>query len=360
MGFLKPFGRDIFTVAPRSGDPDQALNTVSKPVLQERLDQGGLLELTAVSGGTARDRALVLDAVLRQARTRNLPVVALSARTQPLSRMPLYNYDPFQAHTQEEAAFLLSCAANLETPGAAQRIAFSLDALLRHWPGHSLTALLEASCEELELEAQRTGPLPFAEREEFRNVFHLLARLRGLQPPGRQGASVASVLLRPGQLVLPHPLLWMMALAEIEYLCPRALVVCVDAPFARLPDRLKPLLDCGHLLLAAEDLPAELSDAEWEYLCGRLYTGVMFAHPAGMAAEKVARLYGMAELPQREYARGETRDWLVPWSRSTTSTETIHMVREYQVRPEIIQNLAPGQAMVSCGGLRRLTRFHSR
>lgn len=359
MGFLKAFEHDCFTVAPpKTGGADSALNTVSGRALQERLARDGYLRMTAVSGGETEDRARVLLSVLRQARSRSLPVVLLTAGEDPL--LPgarLYNYDPFRGHTREEAAFLLSRTADLEKPGSAKDIHFSLNALLRSWAGHSLDELLACSCEEEEQRAQQYGPLPFAERGEFRAVFDLLIQLKGLQPAGQPGMSVREAVKNPGQLVLRHPLLWMMALAEIEAYRPRALILCADAPFARLPGRLKPLLACPHLVLADENLPDQLTEEEWMYLGGRLRTAVMFAHSSGMAAEKVARLYGTADMEQEEYSQGVTKDWLLPWNSSTSSTVSTHRVRQYQVRPELIQELGPGWAVVSCGGARRVCRL---
>lgn len=359
MGFLKAFEHDCFTVAPPQGDPaDQALNTISGRNLQERLQRDGYLRVTAVSGGEKADRDRVLMSVLRQARSRGLPVILLTADAAPiLPGTQLYNYDPFQGHTKEEAAFLLSRMAELKKPGSADTIHFSLNALLRNWPGHSLDALLGSSCEDLEQQAQQCGPLPFAERDEFRTVFNLLVQLKGLRLRGRPGRSATGAQTAPGQLVLRHPLLWMMALAEIEQYCPQALIVCADAPFARLPDRLKPLVDCGRVVLSDENLPAQLSDKDWMYLGGRLYTGVMFAHTSGMAAEKVAQLYGTADMEQEEHSHGVTKDWLLPWNSSIAETVSTHIVRQYQVRPEVIQRLSQGWAVVSCSGARRVCRL---
>lgn len=356
MGFLKAFEHDCFTVALPQGDQaDYALNTISSRNLQERLRQDGYLRVTAVSGGEKADRDQVLMSVLRQARSRSLPVILLTADATPLlPGTPLYNYDPFQGHTKAEAAFLISRMAELKKPGSADTIHFSLNALLRNWPGHSLDALLDSSCEDLEQQAQQCGPLPFAERDEFRTVFNLLIQLKDFWLRGQPGRSAIGAQTAPGQLVLPHPLLWMMALAEIEHYCPRALIICADAPFARLPDRLKPLVDCGRVVLADENLPAQLSDKDWMYLGGRLHTGVMFAHTSGMVAEKVAQLYGTADMEQEEYSHSVTKDWLLPWTNSIARTVSTHIVRQYQVQPEIIQRLSPGWAVVSCGGARRV------
>lgn len=358
MGFLKAFDHDCFTVAPQADQGDCALNTVSGRDLQARLQQGGYLRVTAVSGGEEADRDRVLQSILRQAHSRGLPVILLTARAAPLRPgAPLYNYDPFQGHSKEEAAFLLSRMADLKRPGSADTIHFSLNALLRSWPGHSLDALLNSSCEDLEQQAQQSGPLPFAEREEFRAVFNLLVQLKGLRLPGLAGRSAVGAQAGPGQLVLRHPLLWMMALAEIEAYHPHALILCADAPFAQLPGQLKLLLECGCVALSDENLPARLSGEDWMYLGGRLYTGVMFAHASGMAAEKVAQLYGTADMEQEEYTHGVTKDWLLPWNSSTTKSVATHIVRQYQVRPEIIQRLTPGWAVVSCGGARRVCRL---
>ena len=111
------------------------------------------------------------------------------------------------------------------------------------------------------------------------------------------------------------------------------------------------------MVLSDESLPAQLSDNDWMYLGGRMYTSVMFAHASGMAAEKVAQLYGTADIEQNEYSKGITKDWLLPWNSSTTKSVAIHIVRQYQVRPEIIQRLDPGWAVVSCGGARRVCRL---
>lgn len=359
MGFLKAFENDFFAVAPLQGDQAHcALNTISSRNLQARLRQDGYLRVTAVSGGEKPDRDRVLLSVLRQARRFGLPVILLTAAASPLSpETPLYNYDPFQKHTKEEAAFLLSRMAELKKPGSADAIHFSLNALLRDWPGRSLDDLLDSSCEELEQQAQQYGALPFAERGEFRTVFNLLVQLKGFRLRERPERSVVGAREEPGQLVLRHPLLWMMALAEIEAYCPQALIVCADAPFARLPDQLKPLVDCGRVVLSDENLPAQLSDEDWMYLGGRLYTGVMFAHASGMAAEKVAQLYGTADMAQEERSHGTTKDWLLPWNSSVSETVSTHVVRQYQVRPEIIQRLDPGWAVVSCGGNWRVCRL---
>lgn len=359
MGFLKAFKHDCFTVAPPQGDlADHTLNNISGRDLQERLQRDGYLRVTVVSGGEKSDRNRVLMSVLRQAHICKLPAILLTADS--VSLLPgkqLYNYDPFHGHTKEEAAFLLSRAADLNKPGFAKDIHFSLNALLRDWEGHSLDKLLACSCEEEEQRAQQCGFLPFAERGEFRAVFDLLIQLKGLQPSGQPGMSVKDAVQTSEQLVLRHPLLWMMALAEIEEYCPQALIVCADAPFARLPDRLEPLVDHGHVVLSDESLPAQLSDNDWMYLGGRMYTSVMFAHASGMAAEKVAQLYGTADIEQNEYSQGITKDWLLPWNSSITKNVTTHIVRQYQVRPEIIQRLAPGWAVVSCGGARRVCRL---
>ena len=288
MEFLKAFEHDCFTAAPPQADQaDYALNTISGRSLQERLQKDGYLRVTAVSGGEKPDRDRVLQSILRQARSHRLPVILLTAWAAPLlPGGPLYNYDPFQSHTKEEAAFLLSRMADLKKPGSADTIHFSLNALLRNWPEHSLDALLNSSCEDLEQQAQQCGPLPFAEREEFRAVFNLLVQLKGLRIPGLPGRSAVGAQAGPGQLVLRHPLLWTMVLAEIETYRPHALIVCADAPFAQLPGQMKPLLECGYVVLSDENLPAQLSSEDWMYLSGRLYTGVMFAHTTGMAAEK--------------------------------------------------------------------------
>ena len=84
MGFLKAFDHDCFTVAPQADQGDCALNTVSGRDLQARLQQGGYLRVTAVSGGEEAYRDRVLQSILRQAHSRGLPVILLTARAAPL------------------------------------------------------------------------------------------------------------------------------------------------------------------------------------------------------------------------------------------------------------------------------------
>lgn len=357
MKFPLAFSRDCFAVTAPAPPEGQSLCTTGRAAVQRCLQDGGLLETTAVTGGSLEDRRGLVQALRSQTARAGLPFVLLTGCTrQPMPGVPRFFYDPFQGHDRRQAAFLLAQTARCRPGFDCEEIAFSLDALLRHWAGNSLRELLETSCEELEWQAQQSGPLPFAERSEFRRVFYLLEELRRLTPDAGPAASVEGLLRGGGQLLLRHPLEWAMALKEAELLCGRWPLVCEEAPFGELPGMVRPLLR-GRAMLVARSLPGSLSAEDWDALWGCGPVSVVFAHPGAADARRLADAYGTEYVVRQEYSDARGSSWLEPWTRTRTQGTTTRLVRQDQVLPETIQTLPPGAALVTCAAGRCLCSF---
>ena len=358
MKFPKAFTQDCLAVkVPTLAQGGGTLCTTGRAAVQRCLQDGGLLDTTVITGGLPEDRGRLLMAVHTQTARAGLPFVLLTDRpVRSLPDVPCFFYDPFQGHDRRQAAFLLAQTARCRKGFDCEEIAFSLDALLRHWEGSTLRELLAASCEELELRAQQYGPLPFAERAEFRRVFYLMEELRRVTPGDGPTASVEGLLQSGGQLILRHPLHWAMALKEAELLCDQWPLVCEDAPFGELPGAIRPLLR-GHTILVCRSLPGELSAEDWDAVCSRGPVSVVFAHPSALDAQKLADYYGSEYVTRQEYSDSVGQSWLEPWSRTRTRGHTTQRVRQNQILPETIQNLQPGAAIVTCAAGRCLCSF---
>lgn len=354
MRLPEVFRRDLFALP---AGPDTAMGPSAGAALQQMIRQDGWLQPGIVSGGQLHDRRQIIRAASVQAQRRGLPVLLLTSRWRdPADGLPRHSYDPFRGHRSDETAFLLSQTARYRDRFEACEIEFSLDALLRGWQGGGLREFAAASCEQLELQAQQNGPLPFAERAEFRRVYSLISALRHLPYIPAPGASLTGLSRTGGgQILLPHPMLWAMALKEAEQL-PGVLVICEDAPFGELPGFAQPLLR-GHTLFAGADLPATLPAGEWESLCAGAHLCVIFAHPNALSAKKAADFYGEEYTCVQEGNHAATVPWLMPWNHTQTRGVATRQMRRHQILPETIQNLGPGQAVVSCGGARAVCTF---
>lgn len=334
-----------------------ALQTVPARAVEQSLQRDGWLGRTAVSGGARRHRRQIVQAARNQAAACGLPCLVLTGCPDPPLDAPLFGYDPFPGHTRQETAFLLAQAAHWGQHCAADEVAFSLEAALEGWRGESLAEFAAASCQQLEQQAQQLGALPFGERAEFRRVYYLMRALR-VPGPQRPGASLAALLDRGGgQVFLPRALHWAMALAEADSL-PGVLVVAEDVPWGELSGLL-PAVFHGRRMVVGADLPGELSDPDWRCLCSRTAVGVVFAHPNALSARKLAELYGETYVDQPEQNRGRTTAPLQPWNTTHTRSTTTHRVRQNQILPELLQDLAPGQAVVQTARGRCLCRFRA-
>lgn len=339
MGWLQWLRPDAPALTPAQSQ--SALQTAPARTVQQALRQGGWLGRTAISGGDRTNRWQLVQAALDQAKARGLPCLVLTGC--PEEALP--GYDPFPGHTRQETAFLLAQGVRWGQNGAADEVAFSLEAALAGWQGQSLAEFAAASCEQMEEQAQQWGALPFAERAEFRKVYYLMQALR-TPGPQRPGASLATLLDRGGGAVfLPDALHWAMALTETRGLLPQVLVVAENVPWRELPGLLPPFFH-GSRMVVGPDLPGELPDADWQCLAGRATVGVAFAHPNALSAQKLAEFYGQTYAAQQEETRTHTTAPLQPWAATSSRGSTTHWVRQNQILPETLQNLAPGHAVV--------------
>lgn len=354
MRLPEVFHRDLFSLP---AGPHTAMEPSAGAALQQMICQDGWLHPGIVSGGQLHDRRQIMRAARVQAQRRGLRALLLTSRWRdPANGLPCYSYDPFRHHRSDETAFLLSQTARYRDRFEASEIEFSLNALLRGWQGDGLREFAAASCEQLELQAQQNGSLPFAERAEFRRVYSLMSALQHLPYIPAPGASLTGLVRAgDGQILLPHPMLWAMALKEAEQL-PGALVICEDAPLGELPGFVRTLLR-GRTLFVGADLPAALPADEWETLCAGAHLCVIFAHPDALSAKKAADFYGEEYACVQEENHSTAVSWLMPWNRTQTRGTSTRQIRRHQILPETIQNLGPGQAVVSCGGARAVCTF---